>query len=156
MIFKAIIKTLIKYLSAIKREFINNLYFKNVSIGFGTRVSHGSILHKNIYIGRYCDITACIIKDYVSIGNFCSLGPGEHELHGRYLSQYLNNNQNLIKGECLLEEDCWIGTHAIVLRGVRIGKGAVVAAGSVVTKDIPDFAIVAGVPAKIVNYREQK
>ena len=62
-----------------------------MSIGFGTRISHGSILNKNIYIGRYCDITACTIKDYVSIGNFCSLGPGEHELNGKYLSQKINS-----------------------------------------------------------------
>jgi acetyltransferase-like isoleucine patch superfamily enzyme len=53
----------------------------------------------------------------------------------------------------IVEDDVWIGYGAIVLSGVRIGRGAVVAAGSVVTKDVPRYAIVAGVPAKVVRMR---
>lgn len=49
--------------------------------------------------------------------------------------------------------DVWIGSKAIVLQGVKIGNGAIIAAGAVVTKDVPSYAIVAGVPARIIKYR---
>ena len=57
------------------------------------------------------------------------------------------------KGDIVLEDDVWIGYRATVLSGVRIGQGAVVAAGSVVTQDVPAYAIVGGVPAKVLRYR---
>ena len=53
----------------------------------------------------------------------------------------------------MYKRQVWIGARATILDGVRIGNGAVIAAGAVVTKDIPDYAIVAGVPAKIIKYR---
>lgn len=52
-----------------------------------------------------------------------------------------------------IENDVWIGGNAIILQGVSIGNGAVIGAGAVVNKDIPDYAIAVGVPAKIVKYR---
>ncbi len=57
------------------------------------------------------------------------------------------------KGPIIVEDDVWIGTRAMILSGVRIGKGAVIAAGTVVTKDIPPYAIVGGNPAKIIKFR---
>ncbi|KAA6465392.1 sugar O-acetyltransferase [Acidobacteria bacterium AB60] len=51
----------------------------------------------------------------------------------------------------VIEEDCWLGTGAIVLPGVRIGKGSIVAAGAVVTKDIPPLSVAMGVPARVVR-----
>ena len=53
-----------------------------------------------------------------------------------------------------IEEDAWIGAHAVILPGVTVGRGAVVGAGSVVTHDVPPYAIVAGVPARILRYRD--
>lgn len=53
-----------------------------------------------------------------------------------------------------IEDDVWIGARAIILPGLKIGKGAIIGAGSVVTKDIPPYAICAGNPAKIIRYRE--
>ncbi len=57
------------------------------------------------------------------------------------------------KGDIIIENDVWIGAKATVMSGVTIHNGAVVAAGSVVTKDVPPYAIVAGNPAKVVKYR---
>lgn len=53
-----------------------------------------------------------------------------------------------------IDDDVWIGTRAIILPGVRIGRGAVIGAGAVVTKDVPPYAIIAGNPAKLIRYRD--
>lgn len=57
------------------------------------------------------------------------------------------------KGDIVVEDDVWIGYGATILSGVRIGQGAVVAAGALVTKDVPAYAVVGGVPAKVIKYR---
>lgn len=62
----------------------------------------------------------------------------------------------LCKGPIIIGDDVWIGFNATILSGVNVGKGAVIAAGSVVTKDIPAYAIVGGVPAKVIRYRFER
>ena len=57
------------------------------------------------------------------------------------------------KGAIIVDDDVWIGYGATIMSGVHIGQGAVVAAGAVVTKDVPPYAIVGGVPAKVIKYR---
>lgn len=59
----------------------------------------------------------------------------------------------LTKGPIIIEDDVWIGLRALILSGVRVGKGAIVAAGAVVTKDVPAFAIVGGNPARFIKWR---
>lgn len=54
----------------------------------------------------------------------------------------------------IIGDDVWIGMRSIIMPGVKIGNGAVIGAGAVVTKDVPDYAIVGGVPAKIIKYRK--
>ena len=53
----------------------------------------------------------------------------------------------------IISEDVWVGTGAIILKGVNIGRGAIVAAGAIVNKNVPPYAIVGGIPAKIIKYR---
>ena len=101
----------------------------------------------------------------VSIGHYCSIADevcflvsADHE--PKRISTYpfkakclTGEMEALSKGDIVVEDDVWIGYGATILSGVRIGQGAVVAAGAVVTKDIPPYAIVAGVPAKVIKYR---
>lgn len=110
-------------------------------------------------IGDYVTIgrgTIISIKDTLSIGDYSLIGP--------YVQITDNNHStkrgNLIKYQkatikpIVIGQDCWIGSGARILAGVTIGNGAVVGANAVVTKDVPPFAIVAGVPAKLIKYRE--
>lgn len=62
----------------------------------------------------------------------------------------------LDRGETLIGHDVWIGANAIILRGVKVGNGAIVGAGAVVTKDVEPYAIVGGIPARVIRYRFEK
>ena len=63
------------------------------------------------------------------------------------------NHESFAKGDIVVKDDAWIGFGSLIMSGVTIGQGAIVAAGSVVTKDVPPYAIVGGVPAKVIKYR---
>lgn len=63
-------------------------------------------------------------------------------------------DRGYISSPVVIEDNVWVGAHAVILRGVRIGRGAVIAAGAVVTKDVPAGAIAGGVPAKVVKLIE--
>ncbi|MCU4363457.1 CatB-related O-acetyltransferase, partial [Acinetobacter sp. WU_MDCI_Abxc22] len=56
-------------------------------------------------------------------------------------------------GDTVIADGCWIGSRAMIMQGVKLGEGAVVATGAVVTQDVPPYAIVGGVPAKLIKYR---
>lgn len=58
-----------------------------------------------------------------------------------------------VQKKVIIGNDVWIGSHALILGGVKIGDGAVIGAGAVVTKDVPPYAVVGGVPARIIKYR---
>lgn len=126
-----------------------------IEIGKGSRVDGASSLDSYTYVGDYCSITRAKIGRYVSIGNNVTIGPGEHKLNRISTSAMFYNDpyEELTQGDCVIESDAWIGVDAVILRGVRIGVGAVVAANAVVTRSVPDFAVAAGVPARILKYR---
>ena len=105
-------------------------------------------------------------KTHLRIGNFVSIA--EHvtflldvEHYLTHLSTYPfkvkmlheTNTEAFSKGDIIVEDDVWIGYGATIMSGVHIGKGAVVAANAVVTKNVPAYAIVAGIPAKVARYR---
>ena len=66
--------------------------------------------------------------------------------------EYNKEARALVK-QSIIGNDVWIGTNAILFPGIKIGNGAIIGAGAVVNKDVPDYAIVAGIPAKIIRYR---
>lgn len=107
------------------------------------------------YIGRGSAITRATIGRYCSFGDNVTIGPGEHSLRAVSTSALFYDDPwtVLTSSELKIGNDVWIGVNAIVLRGLEIGTGAVIAAGAVVTRSVPPFAIVAGVPARVIGYR---
>lgn len=113
-----------------------------ISIGARTTINHFAVLHgeNSIRIGDNC-----LIAPRVSI--FASM----HEfLDARLLirEQGMRRSSGIVIGD-----DVWLGTGVVVVDGVKIGLGAVVGAGAVVTKDIPDYAVAVGIPARVIRYR---
>lgn len=80
---------------------------------------------------------------------------GEHSITGIMTYPLIDDVKinSRSKGAIIVDDDVWIGYGATIMSGVHIGQGAVVAAGAVVTKDVPPYAIVGGVPAKVIKYR---
>lgn len=111
---------------------------------------HKFSIGNNSHINQGCFIDAragLTIGDNVSISHYVRLVTGSHEVNScdfKYVGKKIT-----------IKDYAWIGMNVIILQGVTIGKGAVVCAGSVVTKDIPDYAIVAGIPGKVIGERER-
>lgn len=159
----------------------NSTLHDNVHIGNFAFVSN-STLHRNVTIGPYSHILGAEIESYsyvgsnsdirkASIGKFVSIswnvtiGPPEHLMTSLSTHPFVYSNKwgilpndSLISydeysSSCEIGHDVWIGANAIILRGVKIGTGAVIGAGAVVTRDVPPYAVVVGVPARILKYR---
>lgn len=128
---------------------------KCVQIMKNTEIGGFSKIGKYSYIGKNCSITKATIGNYCSIANNVSIGQGEHDLTKISTNSifYENAFDELTKKECIIGNDVWIGVDSIILRGGVIGNGAVIGANSVVTKDVPPYAVVVGSPARIIKYR---
>lgn len=124
------------------------------------KVSVGNITYGTIDLTDYSNDDT-----KVEIGHYCSLAPGvKLILGGEHRPENISNfpfkhklgleiREARSKGSIVIKDDVWVGANSLILSGVTIGQGAVVAAGSVVTKDVPPYAIVGGNPAKIIRYR---
>jgi len=132
------------------------------SIGFGTYMGSNCEL-PNIEIGRFCSISANVkVLPYTHpTKTFVSSHPSFYSLikqaNFTYVksqkfeeSLYFNKTERVF---ARIGNDVWIGENVMIKGGVKIGDGAIIAAGSVVTKDVVPYAIVAGVPAKIIRFR---
>lgn len=143
---------------------------KDCTFGEFSRITNGSILKKS-HLGRFSYTSMARVYN-TTIGSFCSIGPetqaggfGRHPTHflSTHPAFYSNMRQVGVtfSEKQLIDEiqpvqvgnDVWIGARVTVLDGVRIGHGCIVAAGAVVTKDIPDYSIVGGVPARLIRKR---
>lgn len=133
---------------------IENIFGKNCFIDENTSLGMYN------FIGRNTSITKAEIGNYCSIAPNVVIGPGEHNYKevstNQRVLKALNLNYNLTSKDVVIKNDVWIGTKAIILRGVQVGDGVVIGAGSIVTKDIPNYAIVVGIPAKVIGYRFDK
>ena len=132
---------------------------KDVYIG-----SNGIFSYNNISIGNdvYIGANAVFQSSYgnIEIGNHIMFGPGVH-IHGG--NHIIDEIGSLIKhtsekkigedGQVVIEDDCWIGANAMILANVTIGRGSVIGAGAVVTKDVPPYSIYTGVPEQKIRRR---
>lgn len=120
---------------------------RNSSIGNYSYINARSTIWSGTEIGRYC-----------SISSGCSIGAPRHNMEWlttmplEDIGEHPKYCENKIQ-RTIISNDVWIGANAVIKAGLHIGNGAVIGAGAVVTKDVPDYAIVAGVPAKIIRYR---
>lgn len=142
---------------------------------------HGVHIGNNVSFGRF-SVIECTgvlrhlgegfwIGDNSNLGDYNFVGAaggvriGNHVLIGQSVRFHSENHvferkdqfiqeQGVTNEGIVVEDDVWLGSGAVVLDGVTIGRGAVVAAGSVVTKDVPSYAVVGGAPAKILKFRE--
>lgn len=143
-----------------------NIYVNQIHYGIsGSRVGNLTVIgkldingpKKLLTIGERCFISTGVhlaMHAPVIIGNRVVVNEGVKLLTGSHLTK---DSKWLLFGKPIVIEDyAWIATNAIILPGVKIGKGAVVAAGAVISRDVPDYAIVAGNPAKVVSQRSKE
>jgi acetyltransferase-like isoleucine patch superfamily enzyme len=146
-------------LSAIK----NSIIHKSSKVESGS-LFYNSDMGKYSYCGYDCEIINAKIGNFTSIANNVVIGGANHPMHWVGMSPVFYEGRDSVTKKfskfklddpkvCHIGNDVWIGRSSIVLSGVTISDGAVVGAGSVVTKDVPSYAIVAGNPAKFIRNR---
>jgi acetyltransferase-like isoleucine patch superfamily enzyme len=113
------------------------------------RIGHSVTLNEWVYLSGFGELT---IGDNVRIGHRTSVITSDHVYDDVTAPIH---EQGLVAGQVVIEDNAWIGCNVTILKGVTIGCGAVVAAGSVVTKSVTPYAIVAGVPARQIGMRGQ-
>jgi acetyltransferase-like isoleucine patch superfamily enzyme len=133
-----------------------------LEIGRGTVLETGVTVQSNqgririgqrAYLSRWVTVGAV---ELVEIGDFALIGPGcyitdaDHRFEDPVVP--VPSQGMSVKGPTVLEDNVWLGANVVVTSGVRIGRRSVIGANSVVTRDIPEFSIAAGIPAKVVAH----
>lgn len=116
--------------------------------------------HYNLMIGHFCSI-ADDIEVYLGGNHYTHLvssfpfGIVSNNIftNAKLIETNPNLNGSYCKGDVIIGSDVWIGSHATIMSGIKIGDGAVIAANSHIVKDVPSYAIVGGNPAKVIKYR---
>jgi len=148
---------------------INALCKEGVSIGNNVSIHRNTIIEctgvlrelgeglkigNNVGIAQNCFIQ---VRGKVVIGSNIMFGPNVSifsENHEFSSTDLLMIEQGTTRKGVIIEDDVWLGTRSIILDGIKIGKGSIVAAGSIVNKDVPPYSIVGGVPAKVIKSRK--
>jgi acetyltransferase-like isoleucine patch superfamily enzyme len=116
-------------------------YPRRISLGSNVSINRGC----SFYASYYCREAEIIIKDNVTLAPYVSIFTASHDYRTLDLPD--------IGKRVVINNDVWIGANSIILPGVEIGEGAVIGAGSVVTKDIPRYSIAVGNPARVIKQR---
>jgi len=133
----------------IMKQHQENYFEDNVYIGNGSKVT----------IGEHCHINENVFIQGANIGNYVMIAPNVTLLNS--LHNYQNIDIPMIKQggvenlNSTIEDDVWIGRNVIIMPNITIGKGSVVGAGSIVTKDVEPYSVVGGVPAKLIKRRKE-
>lgn len=109
---------------------------------------------RQVSIGRGCQLTC---TEGITLGDDVLFGPGVIAVSNNHVFADPTRNirdQGLHGAPIIVEDDVWVGANAVLLPGVTIGRGAVVAAGAVVTADVAPYTVVGGIPARVVSTRE--
>lgn len=115
------------------------------------------LIGKHVFIGLYSHLSSgkvsgtVSIGDNVSIGHLCSIIGVDHKYENRKM---LINEQGMKEKGVSIGKDVWIGANSVILPGVKIGMGAVIGAGSVVTRNVPEYEVWVGNPARKVKERK--
>lgn len=146
-------------------------YAKMIRLFFVRRVlnnppKHFTVEHKadfeyDLKIGENSGIgIRSVIPSMVTIGDNVMMGPDCHIFTASH--EYSRTDIPMIqqgyseRKPVIIGNDVWIGIRTVIMPGVHIGNGAIIAAGAVVTKDVPDYAVVGGVPAKVIRFRNKE
>lgn len=144
-------------------KFMRKLCAKLILTKCGKRVNveRGATIASVVSLGDYSGIgIRANLSGPVEIGNYVMMGPHctvytrNHRFERTDIPMQKQGNTEHKK--VVIGDDVWIGGHVIILPGVHVGKGAIIGAGAVVTKDVPDYAIVGGNPARIIRYRAEQ
>jgi acetyltransferase-like isoleucine patch superfamily enzyme len=116
-----------------------------------------------VTLGRQCGLNSFVViaagNAPVHIGDYVNIGPSVTIIASNYGSDDLQTPmmfQPKVEKGIVIEDDVWIGALAVILDGVRIGRGAIVGAGSVVTRDVPPFSVAVGNPARVIRRRGER
>jgi maltose O-acetyltransferase len=116
----------------------------NIEIGYSSHIGRNT----QISCTQYGDI---VIGSYVMISPYVMITATIHNFDDTSTPMML---QGLSSQKVVIEDDVWVGGKSTILPGVTVGRGSIIAAASVVTKDIPPYAIAGGIPAKVIKYRK--
>ncbi|ASJ06388.1 xenobiotic acyltransferase family protein [Thermococcus pacificus] len=133
---------------------MQNTHIKNSTIADYVKIyANNTIWYSRIGEFSYINKNSTVVL--AKIGRFCAIGPGVVIGAIKHTSNKISQYPAEMSKDLLVEvgSDVWIGANAVIMPGVRIGNGAIIGAGAVVTRDVPDYAIAVGVPAKIKKYR---
>lgn len=126
---------------------------KHVNVERGAHISHTTEIGDYSGIGENCRLYGrVVIGDYVMMGRECFIYTYNHETLRTDIP--MQEQGGTAEKTVSIGNDVWIGSRVTILPGVTIGNGAVIGASSVVTKDVPPYAVACGNPAKVVKYRE--
>lgn len=144
------------------KNIVQKIKYRKIRIGENSRINLGVIINnpKNITIGNNTYINGGVFtvgdNSRIVIGNDCLISYNVHvrtKTHKYIDKNILIRKQGELEKDIIIEDDVWIGYGAQIMPGVTLHKGCVVGAGAVVTKDVAEYTVVGGVPAKVIKKR---